>query len=1000
MMHTVVYGVTYTSAGVGPSPWNVSTSWSPAGIPTSTDDVIIATGHTITITAVGNKCRHLTIDGTMSFTTNVAMVVYGNYVISASGSELNKGTIQFNPPGTTITVNGISSNQVYYAFYSNRTITAGSVIDKSNTTTLINTNFTLTNLGSYITGVMNTKAGSSWINGTGSTVTITRISFMAGRTFTANATGNTVILSYINGEIPLTTSGYYNLTVGYSGTKILQANTVVGNTLTISSGSILSSNNFDLVVGGNWVNSGTFSPGTRNVTFNGTSVISGSGVNSFYDLTITGSLTGSSGTMTFSHDFINNGTYLNNNGTIIFNGTSVISGSTITNFRNITISGVLTANPAGMNVSRNWVNNGTFNHNNGTVTFNGNTFITGSAVTQFNNVTITGTLISHPTLGLTVSGNWTNNGAFTHNNSGVTFNGTTLITGSATTSFNNVTINGTLTGHASTTNVAGNFVNNGTYASNSGLIVFNGAVTQSISGIGTGAFESLTLSNANGLAINGGTYTLGGILTITAGQLANNTGTFTLTSDASRYARIAPISLGCGSCGFSGNFIIQRYIPNRSIGTWADLSSPVSNSTMQDWDDELFLVYPFLGFNDVTNRPTGTNVMAYDEVSASYYELNTATPLAPGQGFEIGLTDDNTNTNFSNTTLTSQGTPNFGTVSIPLSFTGSNGPAYPVGYSGENLIGNPYASAISLDQITIVNALSTVDVYDYTIDNYKTLSGTDLIGPNQGFWAYAQGAGASFTMFETSKSNNTTTAVNRIDPNAELPYFTLTLSSADGSHTMEHTLKVACNENASDGWDVTDHPFRKSLNPKAPSITSYAENARVTINTFNNQHETYLMPLKVEVKQEGEYSIQLMSVNTVTRDFPMVFLEDRKTKQFIDVTKSSDYKFTTKEGDSDDRFVLHFSKSANYKPSVKANTSNEIVLLKNELGNEIKFNFKETENVTISMVDLLGKQIIADIQVKATEQTINIALPSTFQGVYLVIVHTSGNRIVKKFIAE
>lgn len=1093
------YSTDYTSAGPGPASWGTNTSWNPVGIPGPNDNVTISAGHTIQINAT-SYCTNLTINGTLSWISNKTLVVRGNYNVTSTGSEVGKGIVQFNAPGTTITVTGVSSTLLSYYIYSARTVTSGSVVNKTSATTSIQTNATLTNLGSYTMGTVDPRTNSSFINGSGGSLSIKTAGFMAGHIFTANAVPNTVTLIYATGAIPTPTAGFYNLTIGSSlGVKTLAANTVIAGQLQINTSNTISANGFNLSLGGNMVNNGTFTPDTRTVTFNGTSTISGSSTTSFYNVTINGTLTGHatsmnvagnwtnngvynhnsstvvfngtslitgstpttfynltmSGTLTghptnmnVARNWVNNGTFTHNNGTVTFNGTTVVSGSTITSFRNVTISGALTAhatnmNVAGnwinngtftnnnstvtfngttavsgstatnfrsvtisgtltghtsnMNVSGNWINNGTYTHNGGTVTFNGNSPVTGISTTNFNNITISGSLTGHPT-DISVSGNWTNNGTFTHNNGTVTFFGSTLISGSSTTTFNNIIISGILTGHSSTLNIAGNFTDNGVYNSNGGLLVFNGATPQIISGSGTGTFESLTLSNASGLSVNSGFYNLEGVLTLTAGTLANTGGTFTLISDVSRYARIAPVSQACGTCGFSGNFIIQRHIPARTIGTWADLSPPVSNATMVDWDNELFMVYPFDGFNNVTNRPRGTNVLAYDEVSAAYYELNPSTSLSAGQGFEIGLTDDATLANFTTTTLTTSGTPNFGTFNIPLSFTAANGPAYPIGYSGENLIGNPYASAIALNSISITNALSTVDVYDYTIDNYRTLSGTDLIGPYQGFWAYAQNSGASFIISETSKSTNTTTAISRINEDAQ-PYFNLLLASADGSHGMQHHLKVACNENSSDGWDTSDHPFRKSLNTKAPSITSNAGDIAVTINTFNSNHETYIMPLNVQVGIEGKYQISSSGIKSITKDFCVVLLEDTKTKQFFNLVNSPDYTFVAGITDSKNRFVLHFSKSPDYKPTSTATTRDELDILQNSTGNVIHFNFTEPQRTSISVVDITGRRIIEDINITVHNQTLTVSLPDNFHGMYLISVQSDKKKTVQKFIA-
>jgi fibronectin-binding autotransporter adhesin len=562
----------------------------------------------------------------------------------------------------------------------------------------------------------------------------------------------------------------------------------------------------------------------------------------------------------------------------------------------------------------------------------------------------------------------------------------------------NITSTGNITGSgAGILTTAGGLILN-TTLTNTALTIKTGTTAgQLISGTGTLANLDVNINTTNN-----GNITLTDVLTITAGTLTNS-GTFTLKSDATKYARIAPISSGCGTCGFAGNFTIQRYLPARTLSTWTDLSSPVSSSTMLDWDNELYMEYPFVDFDYLTNRPTGTNVMAYDEPTANYVELNSSTALTPGKGFEVGLTNSNTGNGFSATTLTTVGTPNFGTVNIPLSFTPGNGPAYPVGYSGENLIGNPYASAITLSAITKTNALSTVDVYDYTINNYKTLTGSDIIGPHQGFWAYAQGTGASFIIDETAKSTSNNTAVHRSAGEENTSYLSLTLSSGDGSNTMAHTLKVLSNENAADGLDNIDHPFRRSLNPKAPSITANAGDRLVTINAFNNNHETYIMPLNVKVGIDGKYKIDFDGVKNMNADFKVILLEDKLTHTFVDLNNSSSYTFTALTIDPKQRFALHFSKSSTYKPVSTGITalndlSKDVQIVKSVNGNTINFYLSETESADISILDVLGKNIVENLNMQANNQSITITLPENFHGLYFITVQSASDKTVKKFI--
>lgn len=92
-----------------------------------------------------------------------------------------------------------------------------------------------------------------------------------------------------------TTTALYNLTVNNTNAPTARITTsalALKNDLTISGGTMdAATNNLNLTVGGNWVNNGTFLPGTATVTFNGTGIqsVSGSSNTTFYNLTVSNS---------------------------------------------------------------------------------------------------------------------------------------------------------------------------------------------------------------------------------------------------------------------------------------------------------------------------------------------------------------------------------------------------------------------------------------------------------------------------------------------------------------------------------------------------------------------------------------------------------------------------------------------------------------------------------------------------------------------------------------
>lgn len=151
-----------------------------------------------------------------------------------------------------------------------------------------------------------------------------------------------------------------------SANAIAQLNTnslTVTNDITINSGG-LNANNLNLTLGGNWLDNGTFTPGTGTVTFNGSnqSITKTTG-ETFNHLTLSGS-----GTKTL-------GGNVSTNGNLTINSNAILD---------------ITSSNYNVNIGRNWINNGTFLAQNGTVTFNGTVAQTigGTTITDFNNITL------------------------------------------------------------------------------------------------------------------------------------------------------------------------------------------------------------------------------------------------------------------------------------------------------------------------------------------------------------------------------------------------------------------------------------------------------------------------------------------------------------------------------------------------------------------------------------------------------------------------------------
>ncbi|PLX03348.1 MAG: hypothetical protein C0594_10565, partial [Marinilabiliales bacterium] len=252
-------------------------------------------------------------------------------------------------------------------------------------------------------------------------------------------------------------------------------------------------------------------------------------------------------------------------------------------------SGTLIDNGITINVTgSSWNKDGGIFTATGTVNFPTSTIVTGTSTTTFNNVSISGTgnLTGHAT-NMEVIGTWDNDGTFNHNNGEVSFLGSSFIDGSTVTNFYDIEIaGGTVTQSAFNTNIENNWLHSaGTFVPNGKMVTFIGGNTQTIQYTGgTENFYSLRVQKTDGTKVEAAATTtisasnmvqiISGILDMNAETLTG-TGGLMMSGGELQLAKLAtavpelagPFALISGTVTLdgAGDQILKTTTPNGSI---------------------------------------------------------------------------------------------------------------------------------------------------------------------------------------------------------------------------------------------------------------------------------------------------------------------------------------------------------------------------------------------------------------------------------------------------
>ena len=551
------------------------------------------------------------------------------------------------------------------------------------------------------------------------------------------------------------------------------------------------------------------------------------------------------------------------------------------------------------------------------------------------------------------------------------------VTASSATEVNDIVIDGTLqaTG-TSIFNVYGDYTVSASGKGTHKGISFIGSVYQSITNNSSSAIaiKTLLIENASDVRVE-------------LGQLQNIGGTFTFKSSASRTAIILPVN----GNGFSGDFIVQRYISTRVKG-YGDFSPPVSGLTLGQWDsDETGTVAEMIlsgvggvsgdagSFKSVWDWNEGTQ--AWDSI------IDTSHVMTVGKSVEIYMDDDGVNWNAK--TIDSRGTPNYGDVPVAV-------------VDQWNAVGNPYQAFVSWNSLTKPTLNSTYYIWNTQNASYDAAT-SGVIPPHQGFWVESSGAG-TLTFTESAKTGNATSTfwktIDTDDEYANLaedeePYkFVESILKVKSVNTsFAHELKLRLSEASSLGLDMFDATFLKSRIYEAPSITSFSTNSNkeLAINSFSYEDEV-TMPIKVNVGVTGEYFIEPIAFAELANDYQVMELKDKNTGRVYDLTATykEGIKVTIAENDDSERFTLRLS---NLNAELVTDENSTVNIYKSYENTVIEFSDAKLLYY-ISIYNTLGQKII-ETSVSG-EDRLELNNSKIASGINIITVKSVNGMVTKK----
>lgn len=434
-------------------------------------------------------------------------------------------------------------------------------------------------------------------------------------------------------------------------------------------------------------------------------------------------------------------------------------------------------------------------------------------------------------------------------------------------------------------------VQNGASLTGNGTIDYSKSGNQNIAPL---PYYNLTLSGSGDKTITGSTSISRDLLLKNTGVNLISNNNLTLQSTASGTGRLLEIPSGAS---FVGDLTQQRYV-GANQRSWWHLSSPFTNASAADWQNNFQISGEFAGADDVGGS-NFASIKWYDETKidpsidsgwVDFPAANTSEIIEIGRGYRAFLRTDGS-TVLGNTTISMNGTPNTGNVNLDVSYSTTG--ASDAAVAGWSFVGNPYPCDINWDDADWVksNIGDAIYVFDALNKQYATYvggvgtnGGTKFIASSQGFWVKATGNNPILTASEGVKASNNTAFLRRA-PTANV----LRVEATDGEYTGDMVIRF--HDDATEGFDPElDGQYLGGSHPVSVCTYKPDQTEWYAVNALPVEGDLDIPVWVIHSDERKTRTLRFKNLSSFDSDLSLELI-DSYTGESMEITENLEYNY-------------------------------------------------------------------------------------------------------------